>query len=60
MSLQVDTYLDLQSIAKIRDPILPRVSILGYWAILLGSFGGPGRYLDALYKSQNPPTSLPE
>ena len=23
------------------DPILPIVSILGYWAIILGSFGGP-------------------
>ena len=28
--------------AKIMDPILPILSILGYWAILLGSFGGPG------------------
>ena len=24
------------------DPILPLFSILGYWAIILGSFGGPG------------------
>ena len=28
--------------AKIMDPILPVLSILGYWAIILGSFGGPG------------------
>ena len=28
--------------AKIMDPILPLLSILGYWAIILGSFGGPG------------------
>ena len=28
--------------AKIMDPILPILSILGYWAIILGSFGGPG------------------
>ena len=28
--------------AKIMDPILPILSILGYRAIILGSFGGPG------------------
>ena len=28
--------------AKMMDPILPIVSILRYWAIILGSFGGPG------------------
>ena len=28
--------------AKTMDPILPILSILGYWAIILGSFGGPG------------------
>ena len=28
--------------ANIMDPILPIVSILGYWAIILGSFGAPG------------------
>ena len=28
--------------AKIMDPILPRLSILGYWSSILGSFGGPG------------------
>ena len=28
--------------AKIMDPILPILSILGYWAIILGSFGSPG------------------
>ena len=24
------------------DPKLPILSILGYWAIIMGSFGGPG------------------
>ena len=34
--------------AKIMDPILTILSILGHWSILLGSFGGPGRcYLHA-------------
>ena len=28
--------------AKTIDPILPILSMLGYWAIVLGSFGGPG------------------
>ena len=28
--------------AKIRDPVLLILSILGYRAIILGSFGGPG------------------
>ena len=28
--------------AKIMDPILPILFVLGYWAIILGSFGGPG------------------
>ena len=28
--------------AKIMEPILPTVSLLRYWAITLGSFGGPG------------------
>ena len=32
----------LYKMAKIMDPILPIFSILGYWAIILGSFGGPG------------------
>ena len=27
--------------AKIMDPILPILSILGYWAIILGSFVAP-------------------
>ena len=35
--------------AKIMDPILPIyiyiLSVLKYWAIVLGSFGGPGIYL---------------
>ena len=31
--------------AKIMDPILPIVSILRYWAIILASFGGPGNYI---------------
>ena len=30
-------------IAKIMDPILPILFILGYRAIILGSFGGRGR-----------------
>ena len=32
------------------DPILPILSSLGYWAIILGTFGGPGssRVLSAL------------
>ena len=28
--------------AKIMDPILPILSMLGNWSIILGSFGGPG------------------
>ena len=28
--------------AKIMDPILTILSILGHWSIILGSFGGPG------------------
>ena len=28
--------------AKIMDPILSILSILGYWAIILGTLGGPG------------------
>ena len=31
--------------AEIMDPILPILSILGYWAIILGSFGGQGMCL---------------
>ena len=36
---------DLQNgkMANIVDPILPILSILAYWAIVLGSFGGPGK-----------------
>ena len=30
--------------AKIMDPILPILSILRYWTIILGFFGGPGRW----------------
>ena len=29
--------------AKIMNPILPILSILGCWAIILGSFGGPAK-----------------
>ena len=29
--------------AKIMDPVLPILSILGCWAIIWSSFGGPGR-----------------
>ena len=28
--------------AKIMDPTLPLLSVLGFWAIILGYFGGPG------------------
>ena len=35
--------------AKIMDPILPILSILGYWAIILGSFGGPGDNCSCLF-----------
>ena len=28
--------------AQIMDPILPILSVLRSWAIILGSFGGPG------------------
>ena len=31
--------------AKIVDPILPILFVLGYWAIILGTFGGPGMYI---------------
>ena len=30
--------------ARIMDPILPTLSILGYWGIIFGSFGGPGTF----------------
>ena len=43
--------------AKIMDPILPILSILEYWAIILGSFGGPGRCLYSV--AWSPPTPLP-
>ena len=36
-------YLDLQNGPNDGPYILPILSLLGYWAILLGSFGGPGR-----------------
>ena len=38
--------------AKTMDPILPIVSVLGYWATVLGSFGGPGRCL--LFECSDP------
>ena len=28
---------------NIMDPMMPIVSIVAYWAIILGSFGGPGK-----------------
>ena len=31
--------------AKIMDPIMPILSILGNWAIILGFFGGPGMHV---------------
>ena len=36
----VDTWTS--KMAKIMDPILPVLSIWGYWAIVLGFFGGSG------------------
>ena len=30
--------------AKRMDPILPVLSVLGHWGIILGSFGGPGSF----------------
>ena len=30
------------TVPKIMDTILPLLSTLGYWAIMLGTFGGPG------------------
>ena len=33
--------------SKTMDPILPILSVFGYWAILLGTFGGPGIYHEA-------------
>ena len=40
--------------ANIMDPILPIASIMGSWAIILGSFGGPGicMYVDILGPSR--------
>ena len=29
--------------ANMMDPVLAILSILGYWVIILGAFGGPGR-----------------
>ena len=46
--------------AKIMDPILPIVSILGYWAILLGSFGGLGSSNDALKSLEKLQATLTE
>ena len=43
--------------ANILDPILPILSVLGYWAIILGAFGGPGIYdsqLDLQVNSAGP------
>ena len=41
-STYTDTYTWTSKMAKLMDPILPILSILGYWSIILGSFGGPG------------------
>ena len=40
--------------AKIIDPILSLLSILGYWAIILGSFGGPGSLQNLLESKVDP------
>ena len=45
--IDVDSYLPgPPKEPKIMDPILPVLSILGYWSIILGSVGGPGRHID--------------
>ena len=36
-------HLPGSALAKIMDPTLPMVYVFGYWAIILGSFGGPSR-----------------
>ena len=41
--------------AEIMDPILPILSILKYWAMILGSFGGPGKQAGALASAQRLP-----
>ena len=40
--------------AKIMDPILPILSFLGYWSIILGSFGGPGMEMGAYLLERDP------
>ena len=42
LQFQLCRQLLSSKMAKIIDPILPILSILGYWAIILGSLGGPG------------------
>ena len=37
------TYTWTSKMPKIMDPVLPKLSIVGYWAIILGTFGGPGK-----------------
>ena len=44
-SINQRVYTCTSKMAKIMDPILPILSILRYWAIILGSFGGLRRYL---------------
>ena len=43
--------------AKIMDPILLVLSILGYW-VILGSFGGPGIALKPARSTKEKPTTL--
>ena len=40
--IYIYVYTWTSKLAKIMDPVLPILSILGYRAIILGSFGGPG------------------
>ena len=45
IQLHIYIYTWTSKRAKIMDPILPLLSILGYWANILGSFGGSGIYI---------------
>ena len=51
------------NMAKIMDSILPVLSILAYWSIVLGSFAGPGwspkAVIDLVFKPQFLNTAVP-
>ena len=44
--------------AKKMDPILSILSILGYWAIILGTFGGPGEDFQRIPRVRRDPFGL--